>query len=93
MACMIEKLYVFPDYINMINSTTNLTFKKILLPIQLHVESNAQKKLDKFETTTIRAHPGFGKTIISSSLLVQSKLLTLVLVYTNMSAIQWKESL
>lgn len=71
---------------------TNLTFTGKLRPNQVSVEQEAWDQLEKYGTSTLGLHPGFGKTILGASLGARTKLLLCVLVHREILTVQWKKT-
>lgn len=63
-----------------------------LRPHQLPVFQESLQNLMKFQTTTLKAYPGFGKTALCALLSGTTRMLTLVFVHRTPLAFQWYKS-
>jgi hypothetical protein len=59
---------------------------------QVPIELEAWQQLENFGTTTIGLYPGFGKTIVGSSLTCRTQLLTCILIHRVILGPQWKHT-
>lgn len=84
-------LKVNPNFDTKFPSVT-LTFTGTLRENQVPVEIEAWDQLEKYGTTTLGLHPGFGKTILGAKLASRAKLLTVVLVHRTILTDQWKKT-
>lgn len=70
----------------------NLQFKGKLRDYQIPVIKEAWEQLQKYGTTTLGLHPGWGKTIAGSKLTCELKLPTVILVHREILTTQWKKT-
>lgn len=82
----IDRLY--PAFLS-----SELEFKATLCKEQIVVERQAWKQLKQHGSTVLNIRSGFGTPLIISKLIIKIRLLTVVLVYHNMYADMWKQSL
>lgn len=85
-------LFQITPNVNLSYMETNLAFTGTLRPAQVPVEQEAWGQLEKYGTSTLGLHPGFGKTILGASLGSRAKLLLCVLVHREILTIQWKKT-
>jgi len=71
---------------------TQLTFTGKLRDNQIPVELEAWNQLERYGTTTLGLHPGFGKTILGAMLASRAKLMTCVLVHREILTGQWRKT-
>ena len=84
-------LQIIPN-INIPFSFKNIIFTGSLRDYQISVEQEAYEQLQKYGTSTLGLHPGFGKTILGASLASKLKLLTVILVHREILTTQWKKT-
>lgn len=70
----------------------NFNFTGTLRQNQVEVANEASVHLNKFGTTTLNLHPGFGKTILGAYLSSNLKKLTLVICNRGVLIKQWRKS-
>ena len=70
----------------------NILFLGSLREYQVSVETESFQQLQKYGTSTLGLHPGFGKTILGASLACKVKLLTTILVHREILTTQWKKT-
>jgi len=71
---------------------TKLEFTGTLREKQVEVEKESWEQLEKYGTTTLGLHPGFGKTILGANLSCKAKLMTCILVHREILTTQWKKT-